>query len=257
MKVYADMKNDNEITEESVQAFNDNGFLRIPGLLTPEEAARCADLVMTAVEDANNKDLQTGETAIFAQFVNLWTVNEAVKGLSMHPKLISIVKQLAGVPIRFWHDQALIKYPGKSAPTEWHQDEPFWPHEGPRFACAAWIALADVTVQRGCMSYIPGYQDGDGVPIDDLGNKRALFDKCPEMEFEAVTTIPLKAGDCTVHHCRTPHAAGANITEDPRIAHISCFRDAEAIYNGKSHVVTDGLGLKVGGKFDHPLFPLL
>ena len=44
----------------------------------------------------------------------------------------------------------------------------------------------------------------------------------------------------------TFHAAGANLSEQWRVAHVVIFVDASAAYNGKGHIVTDPLDLPVG-----------
>ena len=36
--------------------------------------------------------------------------------------------------VRFFHDQLFIKKPGTLAPTQWHNDQPFWPFNGNQFA---------------------------------------------------------------------------------------------------------------------------
>jgi hypothetical protein len=51
--------------------------------------------------------------------------------------------------------------------------------------------------------------------------------------------------------------ATPNFTADPRVAHVVIFTDADTIYSGKPHIVTDPLGLKTGGSLEGDLFPLV
>ena len=44
----------------------------------------------------------------------------------------------------------------------------------------------------------------------------------------------------------TFHAAGANLSEQWRVAHVVIFFDTSAAYNGKGHIVTDPLDFPVG-----------
>jgi ectoine hydroxylase-related dioxygenase (phytanoyl-CoA dioxygenase family) len=44
----------------------------------------------------------------------------------------------------------------------------------------------------------------------------------PVAEEDAVA-VPLPAGGCTIHHCRTLHYAGANRSTEPRRAYIMGF----------------------------------
>jgi phytanoyl-CoA hydroxylase len=65
----------------------------------------------------------------------------------------------------------------------------------------------------------------------------------------------LRAGDCTFHSSFTAHTANPNETDEPRIAHVAIFMDADTTYSGSPHVVTDPLGLSVGGTFPDDRFP--
>ena len=51
--------------------------------------------------------------------------------LTLNP-LAQQATELAGIPLRLWHDQLLIKKPHNGAPTEFHQDAPYWPHANVR-----------------------------------------------------------------------------------------------------------------------------
>ena len=51
------------------------------------------------------------------------------------------------------------------------------------------------------------------------------------------------------------HAAGANLTEEWRVAHVIIFADRKAVYSGQPHVVTDPLNLQAGQQMPDELFP--
>ncbi|HEX6972404.1 MAG TPA: phytanoyl-CoA dioxygenase family protein, partial [Limnochordia bacterium] len=165
--------------------------------------------------------------------------------------------RLAGVPLRLWHDQVLIKQPQNQAPTEFHQDQPYWPHADALHPISAWVALVDVPVERGCMSFIPGSFRRRDLAAQNLADPRSLFSLWPELEWEPRVTLPLQAGDCTFHHGRCAHMAGANQTDAARVAHVIIFTDATTTYTGKRHVVTDPLGLTPGQRLEGELFPLV
>ncbi|MFX9416229.1 phytanoyl-CoA dioxygenase family protein, partial [Acinetobacter baumannii] len=70
-------------------------------------------------------------------------------------RFANLAKQLTGFAgIRLFHDHALLKMPGDSKPTPWHQDRPYWPmidNGKPLQALSIWIALDDVDENNGCM----------------------------------------------------------------------------------------------------------
>lgn len=196
-----------------------------------------------------------GDGTIFKQLVNVWQQDEAMKALTRHPNVGAVAERLAGVPLRLWHDQILIKDPHNQKATEFHQDQPYWPHANSAHPISAWIALVDVPVEKGCMTFLPGSQKRTDLPAQNLADSRSFFAAAPDLIWSRRVTVPLKAGDCTFHHGRCAHMATPNLTDDPRVAHVVIFMDRDVTYTGAPHVVTDPLGLKPGDGLDGELFP--
>lgn len=242
------------LTDEQVAAYRRDGFVHLPGVISRSEAERYA----SAALDARDRLRDLGSGHIFTQLLQLWQHDETLRGLTLDPGLAGIATRLAGVPLRLWHDQLLIKAPHNGAATEYHQDQPYWPHEGSRHALSAWVALVDVPAERGCMTFIPGSQHLTGLRAQDLADHDDLHSLAPELAYRPRVTVPLRAGDCTFHHSLLAHSANANATDDPRIAHVTIYMDAEARYApGASapHPVTDPLGLAAGERLPDEHFP--
>jgi phytanoyl-CoA hydroxylase len=231
--------------------YRHNGFVRINSVLSRDEV----DAFRTAAIELMEQTASYRKDKVLDQRVNVWRQETPLRQLTLHPRLAALAERLAGVPMRLWHDQLLVKPAGDSAATEFHQDQPYWPH-----CCSspvtAWVALVDVPVERGCMSFLPGTQRYKQVPRHELEHEQGLFDLVPELAYVSRVTVPLRAGDCTFHHGRTGHFAGPNRTNEARLAHAIIYMDADATYAGTKHVITDPLGLTVGQVLDHELFPL-
>ncbi|MGH7011706.1 MAG: phytanoyl-CoA dioxygenase family protein, partial [Caulobacteraceae bacterium] len=124
---------------------------------------------------------------------------------------------LMGMELSFWYDQFLAKPPGRSAQTCWHQDEAYWGRNLFDKAVTGWIPLQDVNVANGCMHFIDrGHGDGvlphslvDGVQSDLL--------VC-EVDETRVVVCPIRRGDVTFHHSKTPHMTTANTSSTWRKA---------------------------------------
>lgn len=239
------------LTTKQIEDYRNNGFVHIPGIISPEETER---FYSAALDFARIGPAYTHQP-VFQQLVNVWTQDEAMKALTLHPNVAAVAEKLAGVPLRLWHDQILIKKPHNEAPTQWHQDQPYWPHENSTHPISCWIALCDVPVERGCMTFIPGSQRRTDLPAQNLNDAKSLFSICPELEWEPRVTVPLKAGDCTFHHARCAHMATPNFTDDPRVAHVVIFIDVTTTFSDQPHVVTQKLGLEKGAPLDGELFP--
>ncbi|HEY9336664.1 MAG TPA: phytanoyl-CoA dioxygenase family protein [Kribbella sp.] len=238
--------------EEIISAYRRDGVVRIRNIIGRDEAARFAT---AAAEWTSGADDLFKESKIFNQYVNVWRQNDVLRELTLDPRLAAAATALAGVPLRIWHDQLLIKPPHNGAATEFHQDAPYWPHAGSRASLSAWVALVDVPVERGCMTFIPGSQHHQDLRSQDLSDHEDMFRAAPDLRWEERLTIPLQAGDCTFHNAYLAHSATPNFTDDPRIAHVAIYIDAAATYTGAGHVVTDGVGLTVGEPLEHELFP--
>lgn len=239
------------LKDEQIRHFRDRGFVRIPGIITPEEAVAFYQAAIACA--ANTPPLS--DRPVFDQFVNVWTQDPAMRRLTLHPNLGAVAEKLAGVPLRLWHDQILIKKPHNNAPTEFHQDQPYWPHQDSSNPISAWIALCDVPVEKGCMTFLPGSHRRTELPAQNLSSATSLFGLAPDLVWSERVTLPLRAGDCTFHHGRCAHMATPNFTDDPRVAHIVIFMDEGTRFNGAGHVVTNPLGLTAGDPLNGELFP--
>jgi ectoine hydroxylase-related dioxygenase (phytanoyl-CoA dioxygenase family) len=240
------------LSDDELAGYQENGFIHLKGVLTPQEvelyrtaAARAYDALTSL--DADNQ--------MFRQIVQVWKSDPTLRQLTLHPGLATYAAQLAGMPVRLWHDQLLIKKPHNRTPTEFHQDSPYWPHTGGRHQLSAWVALVDVPVERGCMTFIPGSHRRNDLRAIDLTDAHDLFDAAPDLAYEKRVTVPLRAGDCTFHNGYLAHTANANDTDEFRFAMVNIYVDAETRYNGAPHVCTDNLGLTVGQILPDDEFP--
>src|SRR5918911_4334506 len=168
------------ISEAQVRFYEENGYIQLLDVLTPQELeqVRAALDEVMAMQLDQQHDLSRGRPdyeRIFVQKVNLWQVHPGMRQYVLSPKLAEIARRLAGTPrVRLWHDHALIKMPGDSKPSAWHQDLPYWPMNEPG-ALSCWMALDDVDERNGCMQFVPkSHTWGRFEPIN-LVNAQSIF----------------------------------------------------------------------------------
>lgn len=247
-----------QLAPEDVRAYRRDGFLRVRGVLTPEEVARYREAARGLFEErAAGTSGDSPYARVFTQVVNVWLEDATLAGLTRHPVLAALAAQLAGVPLRLWHDHLLVKPPHNEAATEYHQDRPYWPHATSRHSLSAWVALVDVPPEKGCMTFLPGSHEHTDIRPQDLTDADDLFVAEPDLRWSPRVTVPLQAGDCTFHQSYTAHMALPNSTPDPRIAHVNIYMDQETTYTGAPHPVTDPLDLQIGARLEAPMFPAL
>ncbi len=238
--------------DDVVAAYRRDGFVHLPGVISPQNAERFRQAALAAQHTTTA--LHDGR--MYTQLVQLWEHDETLRELTLDASLAGIAARLAGIPLRLWHDQLLIKAPHNGVATEFHQDQPGWPHTNVRHAMTAWIALVDVPVERGCMTFIPGSQHRRGLRVQDLTDSADLFSLAPDLAWQQRVTAPLRAGDCTFHDSFVAHTASPNLTDEPRIAHLIHYVDAAATYSGElAHPITELLGLAVGQTLPDGPFP--
>lgn len=240
-----------QLSTRQVEAYREDGFVKVESIISKDEAAAFRDAAFEVMN--SQKSRQSGD--VFSQHVNVWTSHEILKRLTLHPDITKAATILSGTALRLWHDHLLIKKPQNKTPTEFHQDQPYWPHVGSVKPISCWVALCDVPVERGCMTFIPGSHTRTDLSAQSLLDRRSLFERAPDLEWAPRVTLPLRAGDCTFHHGRCAHMANANDTDEARVALAIIYIDSDTRFDGRSHCVTDPLDLKPGEAIAGDLFP--
>jgi phytanoyl-CoA hydroxylase len=235
----SDVGADGRVPDELVAAYRESGFVRVRGVLDPEQVERFRTSAEAFLSAHRAESLE--QRGAFSQLVNVWRRDDNLRALSLDPRLGRIAEQLAGFPLRLWHDQMLVKEPHNNVATEFHQDRPYWPH--------------DVPPERGCMTFLPGTQHRTGLRPQDLHHEEDLFELDPSLRWIPRVTVPLRAGDCTFHSGYTGHMALPNRTDLARLAHVVIYMDETATFSGGEHIVTDALGLAAGDRLDGGTFP--
>lgn len=258
-----------ELAQEKIDFYQKNGFVIIEDFLDSTELEHWRNSVTEAVKDRNGqkmpgKSIKTGEDDginkeadyfknVFDQLLNLWQTNDKVKGLMLDENIGKMAAQLSGADgIRIWHDQALIKRPWAN-PTAWHLDTPFWSFSD-RKAISIWVALDDVTLENGCMFFIPGSYKETTFESPQIGkNLGDIFSVYPQFMHSKALPAVMKAGSCSFHNGLTIHGAHANMTPGFRRAMTCAYMPDGNVYNGQPNILPDDYlrKIKVGDLLDN------
>ncbi|MGI9500050.1 MAG: phytanoyl-CoA dioxygenase family protein, partial [Geminicoccaceae bacterium] len=140
--------------------------------------------------------------------------------LARTDRILDAVESLLGPNILAWSVELFIKEPGSGKSVSWHQDITYWGMGETDDEVTAWVALSDVTIEAGCMRFIPGSHKGGIVAHEDTFAVDNLLSRGQEIlgidEAEAVHGS-LRPGKMSLHHGRCFHASGPNRSEDRRI----------------------------------------
>ena len=121
----------------------------------------------------------------------------------------------------------MIYPPGRGAATPWHQDQayhdPTLSYRGLNF----WMPLDDVTVDSGCLQFVPGSHKLDVLPHHSINHDpriHGLEVNDPEQWASKSVPCSIPAGGATIHACYMLHYAEPNTSTRPRRAYTLTFR---------------------------------
>ena len=236
-----------ELTQQQIDSYRESGFIVIENWLMPEELEEWREAVDGAVVARDGRKLPEQTEAnedksyydhVFIQRLNLWQDSKRLRKLMLDPRIGKMACDLESIDgIRVWHDQALIKQPWANQ-TSFHLDVPYWSFTSIH-AISIWIALDDVTLENGCLFFLPGThkkQNFDNVPIGP--NMGDIFTVHSEFASIKAVPAPMNAGSCSFHNGLTVHGAHANLTPGWRRAMTCAFMPDGCTFNGRQNILT-------------------
>lgn len=166
---------------------------------------------------------------------------------------------------RFFHDHVLVKQPGGSTVTPWHQDQPYYCVDGKQ-SVSFWIPLdpvpRDVVMECVRGSHRWGkdfrpmrfngtrlYENDDFEVMPDIAAMRDQLD---------IAGWDMQPGDAIAFNFRTVHGAPANHSARMRRVFSARWVGDDAVYAqraGKGSPPFTGLTMADGDPFDAPIFP--
>jgi glycosyltransferase involved in cell wall biosynthesis/ectoine hydroxylase-related dioxygenase (phytanoyl-CoA dioxygenase family) len=223
------------LSSEQTTFFQENGYLPIHQIATPEEVrelrAGIEDLFARRVgeKEGAQEDFLAGEKngvkRTAPQIMNPVNYRPELHRTQCFKNALAIARQILGENARCTCDLAILKQAQVGTGTPWHQDEAFRDPSLEYHEMNIWVALQDATAENGCLRYLPGSHRNEvlqhGPPNNDETSQAlecvAPFDK------GNVVTCELPAGGCTIHHSRMLHSAGPNVSTGSRLAYVMIF----------------------------------
>ncbi|HVF09531.1 MAG TPA: phytanoyl-CoA dioxygenase family protein [Abditibacteriaceae bacterium] len=226
-----------ELTAAQIGDFFRRGFLTLERLTTPEDLQHISELLAALFDrfgelssdfavDLGDKRNHEGEQKIPQ-------INQATQ---LEPELLEteyfrnasyVARQLLGDDCYLIWDHAIYKPPHNGKATPWHQDLAYPAQRNPnlvRFGVNMWMPLQDVTIESGCMQFIPYSNLGNLLPHHPVGHDSEVHTLVTDDVNPAqAVPCPIPAGGVTMHQPKTLHYTGANETDHWRRAWILNF----------------------------------
>ncbi len=250
------------LSEEQIAQYNRDGFIRLRNVLGGNALAYARRVIRAAVllrkehDKRALKDKSQYEQSFLQCGYLCWDF-PAIKDYVFAKRFAGIARDLMReTHMRLWHDQALFKEP-HGRQTDVHQDSSYWPVSEPLRTITHWLALNDVSEDKGCLHFFPGtHTDGIREYVDIFKDPHQ-----PQhlKEIQAVSQ-PLNAGDATYHSGLTFHGAGANRTDSIREGMTVIYIAEGTTFDAgdeRNATHTSCVGLVDGERIDTKFTPVL
>lgn len=257
------------VSQDDIDTYRRDGVVLIKGLFADHVDTLRAGIErnMAAPSEFGAENLKAGEQGRFFDDYCNWTRIPEFEQVIRTSPAASVAAQLMGSNrVQMFHDHILIKEPGTSKPTPWHQDGPYYFVEG-RQTVSFWSPLDRVTTASlRCVagshlwpkpvlptrwlaetSFYPN--PDDYMPVPD-----------PDAEGMDIREFEMEPGDAVAFHYGTLHGARGNNSTTRRRAFSLRLLGDDARYvtrPGRTSPPYPGHGMQDGQVLREDWFPFL
>jgi hypothetical protein len=223
------------LTAQQIAQFQDQGFLRLERFAVVEEINWVRTIYdrlfveRAGWDSGDHFDLAGTDDPQsplrLPQMMNPAHYAPELAKVPLRTAALSLARQLLGASAEPTDEHAICKPEADGVETPWHQDEAYWEPAYAYDALSVWVPLQEVTVENGCMQFIPGSHRLGMLPHHSIGHDVRVHGlTTDDVDERRAVACPLPVGGCTVHHCRTLHYTGPNRSGQVRRAYIMMFQ---------------------------------
>ncbi|MEL6563660.1 MAG: phytanoyl-CoA dioxygenase family protein [Pseudomonadota bacterium] len=255
------------VKAEDVSAYAADGVVLVRGLFADHVDTLRAGVARNMAEPgpyASNND-KAGETGrFFDDYCNWQRIPEFREVIDASDVAQVAAQLMQSDAVQLFHDHVLVKEPGTSMATPWHQDAPYYFVSG-RQTVSFWSPLDPVreaTLRCVAGSHLwpkdvvptrwvseAAFFEGDYLPVPD-----------PEAEGMRIVEFEMAPGDAVAFHFRTLHGARGNSSAARRRAFSLRLVGDDARYvdrPGPTSPPFPGHGMQPGDRLRNDWFPAL
>ncbi|MFZ1907810.1 MAG: phytanoyl-CoA dioxygenase family protein [Burkholderiales bacterium] len=200
------------LTSQQIVQYRRDGYVCPVSVMAAPEAAelRCK---LEAFEATQGGRLEPGQRS------RAFLLFKWLDDLIRDPRVLDPIEQLIGPDILCWSTIFWIKDAGSKSFVSWHQDNTYWGLSS-RNVITAWFAISDASVEAGCMKVMPGTHTGETlahVDTYDADNMLTRGQAIRDLNEARAASMPLRAGEMSLHNYCLAHGSGPNLSPDRRI----------------------------------------
>lgn len=210
------MKKPNFLTYEQINDYNENGYLVLRQVFTPEEAAvwryECDRLLsLTEYVDPNNIRVayRAGPDGnrVIEKFDPVHDVSPVFDALVKDERILSPLRDIYLDEPTLFKDKLIYKLPGNAGYTM-HQDAAWWQGFPIKGLISVMVAVDGASEENGGLELFPGYHDRLRSTPGKLRNMNA--EEIAEIDSSKGQIVETQPGDLILFHSFTPHQSGTN-----------------------------------------------
>lgn len=259
-----------QVTQEQIEAFERDGAVLLKGIFTDH-----VESVRQAIEENKSNPSwrertykpEDGSAPFFQDYV-VWNRFDGYRDLVTNsPMAEAAATLMQSRAAQIFHDHVLVKEPGNSIRTPWHQDQPYYLVEAEK-TVSFWVPLDPIPRDR-TIEYIRGSHKWDKTFRPDRFDGTPLFaddtsEAVPDVEAnrDAMDVIgwAVEPGDAVAFSFKTLHGAPANSSDmRRRVVSIRWVGDEARFVErpGTTSPAFPDLEYKAGDKFEGETFPVI
>lgn len=258
------------IDAETVAAFARDGAVHLPGVF-----ADWVDTLRQAVaENLSSPGPLTrvhrddGEQAAFISDYCNWARIEGFRRFVETSPAGAVAARLTGSrQVRIFHEHVLVKEPGASRPTPWHQDLPYYCVDGEQ-TCSLWVALDAVARERAVEFIAGSHRSGviyaptmfDGKRLNDNPRWHDVSEIDDMRRRGRILGWACRPGDAVAFSFKTLHGAAGNHSTMRRRAVSFRFVGDDVRFarrDGPTSPPFADVALNHGDELEAPEFPVV
>ncbi|MEM9603102.1 MAG: phytanoyl-CoA dioxygenase family protein [Pseudomonadota bacterium] len=257
------------VSDATVEAFQRDGAVLIPGLFDGWVDTIAAGIERNMAEPGPYaaENLKPGEGGrFFDDYCNWQRIPEFTEVVERSPVACVAAQLMRSRAVQLFHDHVLVKEPGTTKPTPWHQDAPYYFVDGEQ-TVSFWSpveAVTDATLRcvagshRWAKPVLPVRWLAEDTFYPDPGAFMPVPD--PDAEGMPVVEWALQPGDAVAFHFKTLHGARGNTSANRRRAFSLRLVGDDARYverPGRTSPPFPGHAMQAGQRLREDWFPYL
>lgn len=256
-----------QVSEAEIAAFQRDGAVMIAGLFADWVEVIRAGIERNLAEPGPHaaENLKPGDAGrFFDDYCNWQRIPEFVDVIENSPAAEAAAALMGSQKVQVFHDHVLVKEPGTSKATPWHQDAPYYFVDGDQ-TVSFWVPVdpvdeASLRIVAGSHRWEKPVLPTRWLNEDDFYPERDAYLPVPDPDAEGMNVLqwPMKPGDAVAFHYKALHGARGNTSDTRRRAFSLRLVGDDARFvtrPGRTSPPFEGHGMSEGDRLREDWFP--